>query len=535
MIGSFQNIQNLLGGTGADNFVFAAGGSVAGVIDGGAGIDGLDFSAEATAQRVTLTGPGAIDGFSGTVAAVGGGFTNINGLAGNQSAVLTGLNQNSIWYIGTTSQYATVGRYLTFTSFGTVDSGSAIDAFVVTGVPTALTLNSGNGADLFDVMNVTNVTAALTVVGGRLEVDDTAGTAGRVVTVTADSIGGGGGDSLFGPGGVLNYFDLQTLAFLGGAFGNTIDLVSQALGTSIVLDTGAGNDVVNVYVGPQSGYVGVVVNFEGGANGMQFFDETGGAVIKNLSAGPGEGDVTACYATGAQSYIDYLNLQAFVSPQSPDYSYIQALYHQFLHRDGSTADINAWVALLDSTQNRAAIASSIIQSPEARDVLVRGWYVQFLGRAAAPGEEAPLVNAMLQGQSEETVLSGLLASSDYYARAGGTDTGFITQLFQDAVGRPPSADDYFAFEQTIRSRTGRGGAAYALLTSAEARGDMIFSLYATELERSETAPPGVLFAGLFGSPLPSAAEVNGLVFSGLDFTALRETLAGSQEFYTRVC
>src|SRR5207249_2258336 len=50
VITSYQNIENLTGGTGVDTFVFqsggtALGGSVNGTIDGGAGTDTLDYGA----------------------------------------------------------------------------------------------------------------------------------------------------------------------------------------------------------------------------------------------------------------------------------------------------------------------------------------------------------------------------------------------------------------------------------------------------------------------------------------------------------
>ena len=535
----FINIQNLTGGTAADDFVFSNGATISGVLDGGAGGDSLDFSASTTAPGVQLTGLGATDGFAGVVAAIGGGFTDIEGLVGQPTSVLVGLNVNSAWFIAAGgAEYQAAGRVLTFQAFGTIDGGAAINSFVVSGLSAALTLNGGGGG-LFYVTNVTAVAALLTVEGGpageQLVVDDTGGLAGRTVTVTADSIGAAPTDSLFGPGGLLTYASMQAVTFLGGPFGNTINLLSKTPDSALTLDAGAGDDVVNVYVSSQSGYVNVLVDGQGGADGLRVVDVTGGAVIKNLAAGPGFGDVTACYAAGAQSFIDYQNVAAVVFSQSADAGYIQALFHEFLHRDAAPSEVNAWVGVLEATGNRSLVVDAIVQSPEARDVLVRGWYVQFLRRAAFGGEEMSFVNQLLQGQTEESVLSDLLASGEYYARAGGTDAAFVQQLSLDTLGRPPSAAEMFSYEQVIRSRTGRGGLAFALLTSAEARGEFVTVLYADELERIETAPAGVRFPGLFGPGLPSPEEIQGWVFSGLDFTKLREAFAATPEFYNRIC
>src|SRR5262249_52757148 len=73
--GTFANVENLTGGTGADTFAFTGSGSVAGVVDGKGGSDTLDFSAVGS-QAVVLTGTGGTDGFNGTDGLIGGGFQN---------------------------------------------------------------------------------------------------------------------------------------------------------------------------------------------------------------------------------------------------------------------------------------------------------------------------------------------------------------------------------------------------------------------------------------------------------------------------
>src|SRR5262249_37454717 len=92
--GTFSNVENLTGGTGADSFVFTGSGSGAGVVDGAGGSDTLDFSAVGS-QAVVLTATGATDGFSGTDGLISGGFQNINTLVGSTAGTtdsLTGIN-----------------------------------------------------------------------------------------------------------------------------------------------------------------------------------------------------------------------------------------------------------------------------------------------------------------------------------------------------------------------------------------------------------------------------------------------------------
>lgn len=79
---SFQNVENLRGGTAADSFVFGAAGSLAQSLDGNLGIDTLNNSA-IPAATVTPTGPGTLDGFMGTATGIGTSFDNINLVAGS--------------------------------------------------------------------------------------------------------------------------------------------------------------------------------------------------------------------------------------------------------------------------------------------------------------------------------------------------------------------------------------------------------------------------------------------------------------------
>src|SRR5262249_32663001 len=132
---------NLLGGAGNSTFKFSDGAVLTGSIDGGGGLhDQLDLSAYTTARRVrltaveaalpeglidflpsslspdinkfllslvsgiqdlasALTGLGLGNGFSGTEAAISGGFSNINSLVANKGkgSSLTGIDGTAYW------------------------------------------------------------------------------------------------------------------------------------------------------------------------------------------------------------------------------------------------------------------------------------------------------------------------------------------------------------------------------------------------------------------------------------------------------
>ncbi|MEK7674552.1 MAG: HYR domain-containing protein [Verrucomicrobiota bacterium] len=78
----FQSVENLIGGTGNDLFIFADGASLSGRIDGNAGTDTVDWRQFSTSPNVVTTGAGTIDGFKGTASNIAAGFDNINELLG---------------------------------------------------------------------------------------------------------------------------------------------------------------------------------------------------------------------------------------------------------------------------------------------------------------------------------------------------------------------------------------------------------------------------------------------------------------------
>ena len=139
----------LVGGAGADVFQFGAGAVLTGAVDGGAGVDTLDEAAATTARQVTLTGVGSVDGFTGTEAAITGGFTNIDvAQGGTGNDTLTGLDAAATWEVDGTTTYSST-QTLTFAGLRRPSlAGSAADTFTLSGAQTA-TLRGGVGADVF--------------------------------------------------------------------------------------------------------------------------------------------------------------------------------------------------------------------------------------------------------------------------------------------------------------------------------------------------------------------------------------------------
>src|SRR5207237_417792 len=159
------------------------------------------------------------------------------------------------------------------------------------------------------------------------------------------------------------------------------------------------------------------------------------------------------------------------------------LYLEFLHRMGSPDEIEFWAGMLEATGDMVGVARAIINAPEARAPEVVGWFQYYLGRNPLPGEAEEWVGLFQQRLSEEDVLSSLLQSAGYYARAGFNDSNFIQLAYQQIVGRPPSATEVLYWTGTLRSQVGRGGLVRLLLNSAEHRSGVVLQDYQTVLGR----------------------------------------------------
>src|SRR5262249_35752591 len=97
-----------------------------------------------------------------------------------------------------------------------------------------------------------------------------------------------------------------------------------------------------------------------------------------------------------------------------DRKFIRALYSVALGRMGSLTEWNGWLPTLSQPDGRRLVANGISRSREARTFTVKGWYQTFLGRAADFPAANGWVDQLLGGQTEETVLSRILGSLEYF-------------------------------------------------------------------------------------------------------------------------
>jgi hypothetical protein len=137
----------------------------------------------------------------------------------------------------------------------TVKGGSAADTFKVQGTAAAtpVTLNTGAGSNTITVAGLSHsldaIQGPVTVSAGAgpaaLVVDDQATAGARTWTLTPGNLTATAAGTN-GPGAHLKFAHLASLTVNGGSGGNTFDVQGTDAGTAFALNTGAGNDTVNV-------------------------------------------------------------------------------------------------------------------------------------------------------------------------------------------------------------------------------------------------------------------------------------------------
>jgi hypothetical protein len=306
---SFTGIQNLIGGAGADTFAIGSSGSVAGVIDGGAGSNTLDFSGRATAVTVTLqaTGPNK--------ATATGGWTNIATLIGSSAGgnTFVGAATANLWDISGANS-GSVNGALTFSGFQNLTGGSVNDTFLF--LPGGALSGNLNGGAPINTLDYSQYGSPVTVNLAAKTATAIAGTWANLQvfkgTATTDTLRGTNANSTWSlngtDAGTVGNFTFMGFANLTGGTGNDTFKFTDAAGITGSIDGGGGTNTLNyaaystgIYVNLQTAVatgtlaIGNIQNVTGGQGndillgngGSNILTETGG---QNLVIGGGGAD-----------------------------------------------------------------------------------------------------------------------------------------------------------------------------------------------------------------------------------------------------
>lgn len=297
---TYASIEKYLGTSNADTFVS---GTTADDLNGGAGVDTIDYSSSTGAVNVDLTaGTGSGGDAAGDILTA---FEKVIGSASSDtltsataSTTLQGGAGNDLYFVGassvTVTEIASEGTDEVRTSLASLTLAANVENLSYTGVATF----AGTGNTLDNV--ITGGTGADTL-SGAAGVDTLNGGDGNDVLIGgagADVLNGGLGlDSASYAGSAALTIDLKTGASTGDATGDVYNSIEKFVGTANAdtfisgaaadtLDGGAGTDTINYYTSAAAVTVdltaGTGVGGDAGGDVLTAFEKVVGSAFGDI-------------------------------------------------------------------------------------------------------------------------------------------------------------------------------------------------------------------------------------------------------------
>jgi hypothetical protein len=170
---------------------------------------------------------------------------------------------------------------------------------------------------------------------------------------------------------------------------------------------------------------------------------------------------------------------------NPNQAFLSKVYQDVLHRQVDPSGLASWGNHLNEGMTRTAVAAAILASPERLTNQVTDLYQQMLHRLPDTAGQNAFVAFLAQGGSLTQAETIMMTSPEYLADMGaGTDAGFLTAVYADALDRAPDATGMVSFGQQLSTGVSPAAVASAILTSPEARQSEVQGMYTRFLHRA---------------------------------------------------
>jgi probable HAF family extracellular repeat protein len=184
------------------------------------------------------------------------------------------------------------------------------------------------------------------------------------------------------------------------------------------------------------------------------------------------------------------------SPTSPNFvgneGLVNRFYMDLLGRQAEPAGLAYWKGLLDQGVSRTQVVMGIENGLEYLTNEVQGFYRRFLHRAADPVGLNGWVTFLKQGRTPEQLGTMIVSSPEYFLiRGGGTNAGFVSALYQDALQRDVDPTGRFVNNQALAAGVSRSAIASVIFGSSEYRQGLLQGYYREYLHR-DADPTGML-------------------------------------------
>jgi uncharacterized protein (TIGR03118 family) len=279
-----------------------------------------------------------------------------------------------------------------------------------------------------------------------------------------------------------------------------------------------GDGTINAYNPNTGAFLGQLLDVNG--NAIHVDGLWGLAFGNGVSSGSAN---TLFFSAGINGGRDGLfgSLQPSVSGGA-NARFVDLVYQDLLGRQADAAGLARWMAGLDQGMTRTQVVAAIENSMEYQGALVQHAYQQFLHRNADQAGLNGWMAFLQQGHTVEQMEAGLVSSSEYFqVRGGGTNSGFLSALYQDALNRNVDAAGQAAFAAPLANGAATTGQiATAVLSSPEAVQAIVQGFY----------------RNLLGHPADPTG-LNGFVSAmqqGATDQQVSASIAGSDEFFANL-
>jgi hypothetical protein len=163
--------------------------------------------------------------------------------------------------------------------------------------------------------------------------------------------------------------------------------------------------------------------------------------------------------------------------------YVTAIYKDLLGHGPDPEGLAYWSGQLDRGDSRVTIINLFDHSTWYFGPIIESVYQKYLGRTPDAGGLAFWIQRMFDGLTDEQLEANLIASPEYFQRAGGANRSWVDAMYQDLLGRQPdSAGEAFWVGQ-LQLGMSRHSVALGFAASRERESQHLMAEYRKLLNR----------------------------------------------------
>ena len=240
-----------------------------------------------------------------------------------------------------------------------------------------------------------------------------------------------------------------------------------------------------------------------------------GTVILNADGtftylpGPNFAGVDSFTYQASNAAGDSSETRVFISTHEA--SQVRKLYKQALNREPENGGWLYWTGLLQTgAASLGTVARGIFESTERLDPIIAGYYRTFLSREPEAQGLGEWRERWQREGSPENIISGILSSPESYAKAGGTDTGWVTEVYRRLLNREPEAEGLRYWTGQLAAGRSQADVVLGFITSDENRRNLARTWYQQYLGRAATQIEiDSVVSKMTDRPLPNGTLVKG--------------------------